>query len=78
MTALDFRATISTEKLSATRLADRIGRRARTYGMDPRPDAKLILLGSTPVSSDAAMVAGPLSALKGGKQMKVPQFDRKA
>lgn len=67
MTALDFQATISTEKLSATRLADRIGRRARTYGMDPRPEAKLILLGSTPVSSDTAMVAAPLAALKGGK-----------
>lgn len=67
MTALGFRTTISTEKLSATRLADRIGRRARTYGMDPRPEAKLILLGSSPVSSDPAMVAGPLAALKGGR-----------
>ena len=67
MTALEFRTTISTEKLSATRLADRIGRRARTYGMDPRPEAKLILLGSSPVSADPVMVAGPLAGLKGGR-----------
>lgn len=67
MTALDFRTTISTEKLSATRLADRIGRRARTYGMDPRPEAKLVLLGSSPVTSGAGMVAGVLAGLKGGR-----------
>jgi cyanophycinase len=66
MTALDFRASISSEKLSATLIADRIGRRARTYGMDPSPEARIVLLGSSPLNSAAKMLERPLGLLKSG------------
>ncbi|WP_172327168.1 cyanophycinase [Mangrovicoccus sp. HB161399] len=68
MTALNFRTTILAEKLSATRLADRMGRRqTRTFGMDPRPEAKIVLLGSSPLRSAAEMTEAPFALLKGGK-----------
>ena len=37
MSAVDFRCSMTSQRLSATRLADRLGRRARTYGMAPNP-----------------------------------------
>ncbi|MFN8090671.1 MAG: cyanophycinase, partial [Vicinamibacteria bacterium] len=60
MTALNFRCSMLSEALSATRIADRLGRRARTFGMDPNPDARIVLLGSSPLSSAPEMLAGPL------------------
>ena len=53
MSALNFRCSLRSEKLSATRIADRLGRRARTYGMTPNPEAQIVLLGSSPLSSAA-------------------------
>ncbi|MCA8881411.1 MAG: cyanophycinase [Rhodobacteraceae bacterium] len=66
MTALDFRATISLEKLNATRIAARMGRKARTYGMEPRPEAAMVLLGSSPLAADAEMLARPFAMLGKG------------
>lgn len=67
MTALDFCATINCEKLSATRIADRTGpRQARTYGMEPNPDAKIVLLGSSPLKSATEMLQAPLALAGNG------------
>jgi cyanophycinase len=66
MSALNFRCSIVSERLSATRLADRIGSRARTFGMTPNPEAKIVLLGSSPLSADPAMLADPMALLGAG------------
>ncbi len=66
MSALNFRCSLRSEKLSATRIADRIGRRARTYGMTPNPEAQIVLLGSSPLSSAPEMLAGPLGLVGAG------------
>ena len=49
MSAIDFRCSLTSQRLSATRLADRLGRRARTYGMPPNPASPIVLLGSSPL-----------------------------
>lgn len=66
MTALNFRSTISIETLSATRIAARLGRSSRTYGMDPSPEAAMILLGSSPLSSATEMLARSFAMLGKG------------
>lgn len=66
MTALRFRCAIRSEQLSATRIADRLGRRARIYGMEPNPEARIVLLGSSPLTSDPVMLATTLELLGGG------------
>lgn len=66
MTALRFRCTIRSEQLSATRIADHLGRRARIYGMEPKPEARIVLLGSSPLNSDPAMLSATLELLGGG------------
>jgi cyanophycinase len=66
MTALNFRCSMTGETLSATRLADRIGRRARTFGMAPNPEARIVLLGSSPLSGAPEMLAAALASAGGG------------
>ncbi len=66
MSALEFRTTINVETLSATRIAARLGRNSRTYGMDPSPEAAMILLGSSPLNAKAEMLAGTLPLLGKG------------
>ncbi|MFT3974606.1 MAG: cyanophycinase [Amaricoccus sp.] len=56
MTALDFRCGIERRQLTATRLAQRVGRPARTPGMTPSPEARLVLLGSSPLRNADAML----------------------
>jgi cyanophycinase len=71
MTALDFRASLTRQRLSATRLDDRTGPPARTYGMTPKPGARIVLLGSSPLRSGEEMLrpvvesvgAGPVGVL---------------
>ena len=57
---------MTSEALSATRLADRIGRRARTFGMAPNPEARIVLLGSSPLSGAPEMLAAALAPAGGG------------
>ena len=66
MSALDFRCSLLSERLSATRLADRIGRPARTFGMTPNPEARIVLLGSSPLKADAAMLEAVLALVRQG------------
>jgi cyanophycinase len=66
MTALNFRASLTSQQLSATRRADRLGSRARTFGMTPNEDARIALLGSSPLSSAAAMLASTLALVGPG------------
>ena len=66
MTALDFDVSISTEQLNATRLADRLGHRGRTYAMPPKPESRIILLGSSPLNSAPEMLADALKQLAPG------------
>ncbi|MHA6323712.1 cyanophycinase [Roseivivax sp. CAU 1753] len=66
MTAINFRCTINRSKLSATRIADRFGRRSRTFGMAPNPEAKLIFLGSSPLNSAEEMLSAALTGLGPG------------
>jgi cyanophycinase len=57
MTAINFRCSVEGRQLSATRGADRLGTRARVFGMTPTDSARIVLLGSSPLSSAAEMVA---------------------
>jgi cyanophycinase len=66
MSALNFRCSITSEHLSATRLADRIGSRARTFGMTPNPEARIVLLGSSPIGADPLMLEAPMALLGAG------------
>jgi cyanophycinase len=66
MTGIDFRCSIASERLSATRITARIGRPARTFGMTPHPEARIVLLGSSPLGADPAMLAPVLPLLRGG------------
>ncbi len=66
MTGIGFRCTLNREKLSATMVADRFGRKARTFGMKPKAEAKLILLGSSPLNSASEMLTGALAGLGPG------------
>lgn len=66
MTALDFRCGIERRQLGASRLDERVGRPVRTFGMTPNPEAKLVLLGSSPLRKADAMLAPVLPLLGGG------------
>jgi cyanophycinase len=66
MTALNFRASLTSQELSATRRADRLGSRARTFGMTPNEEARIALLGSSPLSSAPAMLAATLALVGPG------------
>ncbi len=66
MTGVAFRCSIASERLSATRIKARIGRPARTFGMTPHPDARIVLLGSSPLGADPAMMAHVLPMMRGG------------
>ena len=57
MSALNFRCSINSQRLSATRIADRTGRPARTFGMTPSPEARIVLLGSSPLKDADEMMA---------------------
>lgn len=57
MTALNFRCSMEGKALSATRRTDGLGSRARIFGMTPTDEAKIALLGSSPLSSAAEMMA---------------------
>ncbi len=66
MTALNFRCSIESQKLSATLRADRLGRRARTFGMTPSAEARIVLLGSSPLNAAPEMLAGTLALVGPG------------
>ena len=66
MTALNFRCSLKSQELSATRRADRLGSRARSFGMTPNKDAKIALLGSSPLSIAPDMLASTLALLGPG------------
>ena len=61
MTATQFRCSLRTETLSATRVADRIGRRVRSFGMAPADEASIVLLGSSPLGDGGGAM---LSAIR--------------
>jgi cyanophycinase len=56
MSGIDFRCSMTGEALSATRITERIGRPARSFGMTPHPDARLVLLGSSPLDAGPALI----------------------
>lgn len=66
MTALNFRCSMSRQSLSATRRADRLGSRARTFGMTPNPEARIALLGSSPLASADEMLGSILGLVGPG------------
>ena len=66
MTATRFRCSLRTERLSATHLANRIGHGVRSFGMARPADAKMVLLGSSPLSEGGtAMVEAVRDLLPG-------------
>jgi cyanophycinase len=57
MTAVDFRATLTTRKLNAAQLAaTRHTALARDYGVKPGPAARLMLLGSSPLRAGSTLL----------------------
>jgi cyanophycinase len=67
MTAIDFRAAMGTRKLNAKQLAEnRRTALARDYGVKPAKAARLMLLGSTPLRGDGALMAQIAAAAKAG------------
>ncbi|PZQ51632.1 MAG: cyanophycinase [Rhodovulum sulfidophilum] len=71
MTALNFRARLLREQLSATRVADRAGRRGWSFGAPVNPAAPMVLLGSSPLSSDATGMLGSIRDLMGAGEIGV-------
>ncbi len=65
MTALNFRATVMSEKLSAARIANRATMLQRDYGMKPTPESSIVLLGSSPLSGNGEMLAEMLRHCQG-------------
>lgn len=66
MTAINFRAAMSTRKLNAVQLAEnRRTALARDYGSKPGKGARMMLLGSTPLRQDSALMAGIVAQAKG-------------
>ena len=51
MTGINFRCSLTTDLLGAAEIADRDTRRARTFGVSPIEQARIILLGSSPLYS---------------------------
>ncbi len=66
MSALNFRGSMRSQHLNATLIADRMGRRARTFGMTPNPEARIVLLGSSPLSADPEMLSATVALLGAG------------
>ena len=66
MTALDFRCIIERRPLGVARLVERIGRPQRTFGLEPSHEARLVLLGSSPLRNADAMLAPVLPLLGRG------------
>lgn len=66
MTGIDFRCSMTSERLSATRVTERLGRPARSFGMAPNPEARIVLLGSSPLGADPAMMAAALPLVGAG------------
>lgn len=65
MTAVNYRASIMSEKLSAARLANRATKLQRDYGVKPGPDSRLLLLGSSPLSGRGDMLKEMLAHCEG-------------
>lgn len=65
MTALNFRVTVMSERLSAARLASRATKLARDYGVKPGPQSRLMLLGSSPLQGDPVLMAEVLRHVSG-------------
>ncbi|TCT06822.1 cyanophycinase [Aquabacter spiritensis] len=65
MTALNFRCTVMSEKLSAARLANRATMLQRDYGMKPGPASRLLLLGSSPLQGGSGIMAEMLRHCEG-------------
>ena len=66
MTAIDFRAGMSTRKLNAKQLAaNRRTALARDYGVKPARGARLMLLGSTPLRAGSPLLAEIKAQAKG-------------
>lgn len=65
MTALNLRCSMEGRALSATRRGEGLGSRARVFGMTPTDEARIVLLGSSPLqsapemTSAAAALVGP-------------------
>jgi cyanophycinase len=66
MTGIDFRCSVTSERLSATRIANRLGRRARTFGMTPNAESRMVLLGSSPLRGGGAVLAPVLPLVGSG------------
>ncbi|HBX8239877.1 TPA: cyanophycinase [Klebsiella pneumoniae] len=66
MTALDFRARLVSAKLNASQLrAHQYGTLSRDYGIKPRADSRLVLLGSTPLAQDSRLLDDVLNLCVG-------------
>lgn len=65
MTALNYRAAIMTEKLSAARLANRATLLQRDYGAKPGPASRLLLLGSSPAQGNGDLLREMLTHCEG-------------
>lgn len=66
MTATRFRCALRTEQLSASRVANRIGQGVRSFGRAPTAEARMVLLGSSPLAQGgAAMLSAVRDLLPG-------------
>lgn len=65
MTAVNYRASVMSEKLSAARLANRATKLQRDYGVKPGPDSRLLLLGSSPLGGSGDMLKAMLAHSQG-------------
>ncbi len=66
MTAIDYRASLDRYQLNASQLtASHYRALARDYGIEPQVDARMILLGSSPLSSDSPLFADVVNACSG-------------
>ncbi|MGN2427257.1 cyanophycinase [Klebsiella electrica] len=63
MTAIRFQASLVSHKLNASQLnASQYSALSRDYGIKPRPESRLLLLGSTPLARDAHLFDDLLNA----------------
>ncbi|OYY09381.1 MAG: cyanophycinase [Rhizobiales bacterium 35-68-8] len=65
MTALNYRANVMSEKLSAARLANRATHLQRDYGVKPGAGSRLLLLGSSPTQGHGEMLREMLAHCEG-------------
>ncbi len=66
MTGLNFRCSMEGRAFSATRRAEGPGGHARIFGMTPTDEARIALLGSSPLSSAAEMVSAAVALVGPG------------